>query len=211
MICISIGHIMQIEKINALIPDMIELRLDLIGQDPSMIMDQLEDGPKVIATCRPGKISDAERLQLLKDMIKRGIAYIDIELDAAPDYRNELIDFARSRQTEVIISWHDFERTASISELEEILSECYNIGADLAKIACAVNSKEDNARLLSLYNKGGRKVILGMGELGKITRLAALKLGAEFTFVSLDDQSETAPGQLNFDEFITLNKIFKSS
>ena len=211
MICISIANISQIEKINALKPDMIELRLDLIMEDPSLIMGRIENGPKIIVTCRPGKLNDSERLQLLKQVIDSGIAYIDIEIDSDTAYRNELIEYVRSSQTEVIVSWHDYKKTPSFAELGEIMSGCYKKGADVAKIACQVNSEEDNARLLSLYSMSGRKVILGMGVLGKITRLAALKLGAEFTFVSLDDQNATAPGQLTLDEFTTLNKILLSS
>lgn len=211
MICYSIAHISQIEKINALKPDMIELRLDLIREDSSLIMEGIENAAKIIATCRPGWISDSERLVLLKEFIDKGVTYIDIEIDADLQYRNELIEYARSKQTEVIVSWHDFEQTASRIELEKILSGCYEMGADIAKIACMVNTEEDNARLLALYCIEGRKVILGMGELGKITRLAALKLGAEFTFVSSDAQHATAPGQLTMSEFATLNKILQSS
>ena len=211
MICISIAHISQIEEVNALKPDMIELRLDLIKEDSSMIMDRIEAGPKLIATCRPGWISDDDRLTLFKKLIDTGIAFIDIEIDANLPFRQELIEYARDRQTEVIVSWHDFKETSTFAELETIMSSCYDMGADIAKIACMVNTKEDNANLLSLYRKEGRKVILGMGELGKITRLAALKLGAEFTFVSADDQHATAPGQLTLGEYATLNNILKST
>ncbi len=211
MICISIAHISQIKEINALKPDMIELRLDLIKEDPSMIMDLVEEGPKVIATCRPGSISDDERLRLLKEMIESGVALVDVEIDSDLQFRNKIIEYTRVRKTEVIVSWHDFDKTPALSELEQILSDSYERGADIAKIACMVNTEEDNANLLSLYNKEGRKVVLGMGELGKITRLAALKLGAEFSFVSSDDQHATAPGQLTLSEFQTLNKILQSS
>lgn len=211
MICISLSHISQIEKINVLKPDMVELRLDLIREDPMLIMDRLDDGPKVIATCRPGNISDVERLDLLKALMDTKIAYIDIEIDSDPAYCKELIEYARGKHTEVIVSWHDFEKTVTSLELLEIMSDCYEMGADIAKIASMVNSVEDNARLLALYNVPGRKVILGMGDLGKITRVAALKLGAEFTFASLDEGKETAPGQLTIDEFDTMNKILKSS
>ncbi len=40
-------------------------------------------------------------------------------------------------------------------------------------------------------------VIIGMGEKGVITRVAAPMLGAEFTFASAETGKETAPGQIS--------------
>ena len=101
----------------------------------------------------------------------------------------------------------DIVEEALLSELERMMTKCFELGADIAKIACMVQSEEDNANLLALYSGNGRKVIIGMGNLGKITRLAALKLGAEFTFVSSDEEHSTAPGQMTYNEFTALNKI----
>ena len=41
-------------------------------------------------------------------------------------------------------------------------------------------------------------VVLGMGEMGKITRIMAPFLGAEFTFAAMDEGKETAPGQIPY-------------
>ena len=131
-----------------------------------------------------------------------------MEVEADDDYRQELTDYARKQNKEIIISWHNFENTPGKKELETILKECYSKGADIAKIATYVNVEADNASLLSLYSLKGRKVVLGMGEKGKITRLAATHLGAEFTFASTDAGNETAPGQITIKEFAALNKIF---
>jgi 3-dehydroquinate dehydratase-1 len=84
--------------------------------------------------------------------------------------------------------------------LESLLSDCYLAGADVAKIACRVYSPADAARLLSLYNISGRKVVLGMGKAGRITRVAATLLGAEFTYASSGGGEDTAEGQLSIDE-----------
>jgi len=63
-----------------------------------------------------------------------------------------------------------------------------------------VNKIEDNSILLSLYQNGKRMVVFGMGELGKISRIISPFLGAEFTFASVDDTLNTAPGQISFDK-----------
>jgi 3-dehydroquinate dehydratase-1 len=44
-----------------------------------------------------------------------------------------------------------------------------------------------------------------MGELGKISRIVAPFLGAEFTYASLSDEDATAPGQISYTR---LNQFF---
>lgn len=57
----------------------------------------------------------------------------------------------------------------------------------------------DNSKILSLYKAPGRLVAIGMGELGKISRIVAPFMGAEFTYASLNDEQATAPGQINYE------------
>ena len=67
-------------------------------------------------------------------------------------------------------------------------------------------SPADAARLLSLYTITGRKVVIGMGKAGKITRVAAPFLAGEFTFASSVEGEATAEGQLSYKE---MKKIIK--
>lgn len=210
MICLSIRNIEQVDVIKAAKPEMVELRFDLISESPEVVLPMLGTDAKVIATCRPGKYDDQQRIILLKSCIDLGVDIIDMEIESPDDYRKKLISYAKERNREVIISWHDFEKTPARQELELILEDCYNKGADIAKIATFVNKTSDNSNLLSLYSIEGRKVVLGMGERGKITRLAAIPMGAEFTFAATDSENETAPGQITLEEFAALNKIIKS-
>ncbi|NJM15252.1 MAG: type I 3-dehydroquinate dehydratase [Bacteroidales bacterium] len=61
-----------------------------------------------------------------------------------------------------------------------------------------VNSTADLANLFSLYNRTNERLVaLGMGEMGKISRVMALVLGAEFTFAAPNNGQPTAPGQLS--------------
>jgi len=55
MICVSIAHMAQIA--NARLPDveLMELRLDLIKEDPRTVFTQIAGDIKTIATCRPGE------------------------------------------------------------------------------------------------------------------------------------------------------------
>ena len=87
-----------------------------------------------------------------------------------------------------------------------LLDRAFQLGADIAKIACAVRGAGDCARLLALHEGRNDVVALGMGPLGGVTRIAAPFLGAPFTYASLLRGRETAPGQLDVQ---TLESIFE--
>ena len=194
-ICLSI-----LEKV-----DMAEIRLDLTEFTHADIRKVFSRRKKLIATCRPGKYSDRERSEKLMIAIEFGATYVDIEYGSPAEYRNPLIDFAHSHECDVIISYHNFEMTPELPELEEIMHSCFRQGADLAKIATHVKVNRDNSKILSLYKAPGRLIALGMGDLGKISRIVAPFLGAEFTYAVPDGGKETAPGQISYsrlDKFI---------
>lgn len=201
MICASIGE-KNVEKCIESIKrvEMAEIRIDLAGLKNDDIRKVFSTGKKLIATCRPGKINDEDRKDMLKIAVEAGATYVDIEYEAPPEYKNELIDFAHSHQCDVIISYHNYDRTPELEELEKIVHNIYEQGADLAKIATHVNMNRDNSKILSLYKAPGRLVAVGMGDLGRISRVVAPFLGAEFTYASLNESSTTAPGQISYEK-----------
>jgi 3-dehydroquinate dehydratase type I len=207
MICISIGNIGMIAEANSIQPELIEIRYDLLDVKPTDIAGVLNENIKQIATCRPGKVSEEQRKNLLKSAIDLGAAYVDVELESSDKFIADIVAYAGERDCDIIVSYHNYDFTPGVEELNIILASCYEKGGDIAKLACMVNSEKDIARLLSLYGADGRKVILGMGDLGKITRIVASEIGAEFTFASIDANETTAPGQLTYKEFQSLKKI----
>ena len=206
MICTSIASV-SFEETKSLIQEatMAEIRLDLLD----FSMEEIEtifSNSKIplIATYRPGKISEKERLGILKKTIEFGAKYIDVEIESLPDFKKEIVRAAKGK-CEVIISYHNYEITPVRYELEVIVQQCFDQGADIAKLACQVNSKKEAARILGLYSHFEGLVAIGMGELGKITRVASVVLGAPFTFASIDTKNSTAPGQLTSD---SLSQIY---
>jgi 3-dehydroquinate dehydratase I len=199
MICVSIGE-PDFNKCLKLLEktDCAEIRLDKteFSKTENEIIFALRK--KLIATCRPGKYSDAERSEILKSAITAGACFVDIEYESGNYFREDIISFAHQKQCDVIISYHNFEFTPEIEELEKIMRESFEIGADLVKIATMVKVNRDNSKILSLYHAPGRIVALGMGELGKISRVVAPFLGAEFTYASADEGEPTAPGQISY-------------
>lgn len=211
MICISISDMKQLVPVIEEGAEIIELRLDLIGLKPSELYKKIPSNVKSVATCREGRYGDKERLKLLMDSMEHGADFVDIELETGKSFATEILSGAEKSNSEVIFSHHDFKGTPSQDELIEKLNACYDRGGVLAKIATQVQSREDAIKLLSLHYLPGRKVILGMGALGRITRVAAPLLGSEFTFASPVSGGETAPGQLSVKELNSIYNILKGS
>jgi len=143
-------------------------------------------------------------MEILNAAIKSGADYIDIELESDAEFRKEIIQSARKYGVEVIISYHNFKGTPARTELERIVNDCREAGADVVKIACLVNRVEDLQNLFKLYEGDRRMVIIGMGKQGVISRIAAPMLGAPFTFAAPGTGQETAPGQISKDKLLSI-------
>jgi len=178
-----------------------EIRIDRLEKpDETMMKTIFSAHPKLIATCRPDGINDEMRKELLLTAINAGAAFVDVEVESADAYKKEIVGMAKEKKCTIIVSSHDHKKTPSEGELKQIVEWCFASGADIAKIACMVNSPREGARLLGLLDDGRQIVVVGMGELGRITRIAALLLGSPFTFASLGEGKQTAPGQLEKEE-----------
>jgi 3-dehydroquinate dehydratase-1 len=198
MICVSLAEETVAGCIEALEQlDCAEIRIDRMRLTVDDV-PTLFSLPKVlIATCRPGPYLDNYRKDFLLKAIESGAAFVDVEVESEVDYREEIIAKARSCGCGVIVSFHDHARTPVRHELEGIVDACFRVGADIAKIACMVHSARDNARLLGLLDSHRKIAIVGMGDKGRITRIAAPLLGSPFTFASLSKGKETAAGQID--------------
>ena len=211
MICVSLGIIDFDDAIKlASKVQMMEFRADLLNWSQGEYNKIFGLVPNNLFTFRPGKRSDDERLELYRFAIEESVDYIDVEMEATPEFISEIRKMIRISNTELILSYHNFDKTPDFTELADIIENCYNNGADLAKIACMVNEYSEAADLLSLYKLPGRKVVIGMGQKGKIVRLASIFLGAEFTYAAPEKGLVTAPGQMTWSEMEDIKKILNS-
>ena len=201
MICVCTGENTVKKILHAIRGSAIaEVRIDLSKLDDLAIKRVFSSRDKLIATCRPGVFTESERKQKLLDAISAGAGYVDIEAESSAPFRREVLKYARRHSCEVIVSYHNFRLTPGSSELQKIVRGCFAKGADIAKIACQVNSRRDVVRLLGLLDSSRRLVVLGIGEMGVAVRALAPLMGAEFTMASARKGSETAPGQISADE-----------
>jgi len=207
-ICVSIGGMpfgtcMQLASAWPLV----EIRLDLIKLDPEKVDLLAMQCRQWIATCRSGKLSHDERTVLLAAAIRSGATYVDLEYEEDLSYRQQLIELAWRYKCKVIISYHNFESTPDVFILNQIVKQSMLMNADLVKLAVTANTSADCAKIMSLYGKHNNLIAFAMGETGKITRIAAPFLGAEFTFASVDEAHLTAPGQLTASQMEEIYRI----
>ena len=205
MICIPLGGMgfdecMSMARKEAFV----EFRFDLLSLSLDQVKEVVNAANSCIATCRPGNMDDLQRLEILKTAIQSGADYVDIEVESDKAFLNEISRTARIGDTAIIVSYHNFEGTPPLPELEQIVGMCRMAGADVVKIASQVNHTRDLQNLFKLYNPELRMVIIGMGEMGVISRIAAPMLGAEFTFAAPEAGKGTAPGQINRDKLLSI-------
>jgi 3-dehydroquinate dehydratase-1 len=203
----------NIKKVEKFSPDFIEIRLDKIEISDFKKIAVSTNTP-LIATNRAiheGGFfagNDRERIKILLEAAKEGFNYIDLELST----KNlaELVKRLHGLKSNVIISYHDFKKTPSIKTINEIFSREVNKGADICKIVTTARKFEDNLKLLNFVYcnyKKARIVCFAMGESGKISRFISPMLGAHFTFASIEEGEETAPGQL---EINRMRELYES-
>lgn len=182
--------------------EMVEIRLEESGLTIEQTRQLFGTHKNMLATCRPVGLSQAEQTAYLQAAIEGGAAWVDVEIEADDDYRREIIATARRHNCRVIVSYHNYDETPQFPELQQIADIAHSMGADVVKLACMCHTKADVLNLLNLYNSDYQLLAIGMGSVGAVTRIAAITMGAPFTFVATEAAGATAPGQI--DEAIML-------
>jgi 3-dehydroquinate dehydratase I len=197
MICLSVGERTVEACLRAVRgTECAEIRLDRLEAGPKEAAAIFAAHPRLIATCRP--IGDEERKKdFLLRAIEAGAAFVDVEIEWEGPAREEIVRAARGKGCRVILSFHDHEKTPAADELRAIIDRCFEKDADIAKIACRVREPRDAARLLGLLDDERTLIVAGMGEKGRIVRIAAPLCGSFLTFASTGAGKETAEGQLD--------------
>ncbi len=206
--------IKQIKQAELQGAEIIEIRLDYLSGD--MNFGKLADSTPlpIIWTLRcdseGGKFTGGieSQLTILLDAIKAGGNYIDIEYhrwieayELKKHFTNEIQKLkASGRDIKIIFSFHDFTGTPHwISALvERIEKDKY---CDIVKVACKINNICENFYIFDLLKLQTTPTIaIGMGNLGKISRILTPKFNGYLTFAALDESKTSAPGQLTIEE-----------
>ncbi|MDO5849119.1 MAG: type I 3-dehydroquinate dehydratase [Methanobrevibacter sp.] len=137
------------------------------------------------------KGSEEERIDILKGCADL-VEYVDVELQTDDKYINELKDY----NADLIVSYHDFEKTPELDEIYYIVEKEKSIG-DIAKVAFMPNDLEDTMKILAILSHYKDTIAISMSELGSYTRVMASKFNSPITFAAGTDV--TAPGQIDIE------------
>ncbi len=209
-------------------PDIIEWRLDDFAG-----LEDMAASLRVVArlraicgevplllTCRAPEeggcareLPQRERRRLLDGLIASGhIDLIDVELGSGDDFLGHISAMSMRYSVKTIFSYHNFTVTPPQEELVALLQKMEKSGADIAKLAVMPRCHRD---VLALFqaNLTARTSLLAipviaiaMGELGRISRLAAGLFGSDITFAHAAGAS--APGQLHIADMQQMMPFF---
>ena len=195
-----------IEKLNKENADLLEWRIDSLKDDFAelypFIKEKLAPLPMIITyrTKNEGGFGDCDNeayVNIVKKAINIGADAVDIELSSENSF--ELINYAKEKGVKTIVSYHNFEYTEKNEEIYAKLHKMKESAADVYKMAFMPKTFGDTLRILEISEKVNRddfpSLFIAMGDLGKISRIAANQTGAPFTFASAF--KESAPGQMD--------------
>jgi len=225
LICVSITEanvqdaLAAMKKAKEKGADLVELRLDYIGQLDDAKIGDLVDGVEIpkIVTIRPEKAGgfwkgeEKDRINHLQTCLSFGAEYVDVEESTDIGWRYEVSKACKQNGAQMIISHHDFEKTPSRQEMVDICKNEYAAGANIAKIAVMPRGIEDVANVLGVieeFKSKGKQIIgVAMGRRGTMTRVFGPEVGSYLTYASLEKGKESAEGQLTLEEMRTITNI----
>lgn len=170
----------------------VEVRLDALGSDRRRLHAALPSiRPRILLTARhpgeggAGRLSAGQRRELLQEFLFVADA-VDVELRSASSMQ-PLLEAAQRGGTTTVVSFHNFARTPGLPRLRDIVRRSSRAGADIVKIATQLRSAGDLASLLLLQSSAKVPLAtMGMGPLGKVSRLVLAAAGSRLNYGYLD-------------------------
>lgn len=188
--------------------DVIEVRFDCL--DPHVRLDIAKrisaTGKNFILTFRSAEQGGRQDLEVAE----RKEFWNAVPADKWADIEPDLIENVDIRGFEKLICSYHASSNSSTS-IRQIFALLADTKADVLKIAVPTDSAVDSIAVWNLIEdaKAANKEIIpiGMGEAGKWTRILGPAHGAFLSFASVDNEAETAPGQLTAHD---LQNVFRT-
>jgi 3-dehydroquinate dehydratase-1 len=210
-ICAAITNadLKAVKQIEPLV-DLFEVRIDLIGDEWQEIARKL--GKPWIACNRSAaeggqwQGNEARRVEKLLQAVEMGAAIVDIELKT-----KNLANIVRliKRSAGCLLSYHDLEKTPDFDTMKQLVQQQIEAGADICKVVTTARSSEDNLSVLRLIPAFPEKraVAFAMGAAGITSRIFCPLVGGDFTYASLTEGKESAPGQVTVEQMKNIYKM----
>ena len=185
----SLRHALRLESGDV---DLLELRVDHFADGWRKLLQSVDrlKFPFILTVRHPqeggaASLSFRQRQELFRAFLPHA-AFVDLELRSVHKFR-ELIEAAQQGGVRVIISDHHFKRLPREVVLGARAIAARQAGADIVKVAGVVNTPGEVARLLTLLPGDGRPMsVMGMGPLGKASRLLLACAGSVLNYGYLD-------------------------
>jgi 3-dehydroquinate dehydratase I len=180
--------------------DVVEFRIDTWPELAERGLEQARHCKvPVLATVRrpdeggQNALPPGERRRLL-EMFLPAAALVDVEIASFAEMP-DLAAQASDAGVPVVGSFHDFTGTPPLDSLRRMRDAALAAGAVIVKFATTLHSASDIATLASLLEEPAHPPlsIMGMGPLGRVSRLLFAKLGSVLNYGYLDQA--TIPGQ----------------
>jgi 3-dehydroquinate dehydratase type I len=179
--------------------DLFEVRIDLIGDGwPELVKHLNRPWIACNRSAEEGgkwEGDEARRIEELVKAIELGADIVDIELSA----RNlkAAIPVIKKR-AKCLLSFHELEKTPSLDIMKGIVQRQLAAGADICKVITTAQRLKDNLTVLQLIAEfpKTRVVSFATGPLGLASRILCPLVGGDFTYASIEEGKESAPGQI---------------
>lgn len=188
--------------------DAVEVRVDCLSKPPDASQLSTLSLPAILTIRRFDEggslpLHDAQRAALYLELLPAASA-IDLEVASlkSPELR-PVLAAARRAGIPLIASFHDFSATPSLARLRSVAVRAREAGADVVKIATKTEVPTDVATLLTLLEQSdGPLSVMGMGRLGRASRLLLAKAGSVLNYAWL--HRPQVPGQWSARDFCQL-------
>ena len=189
--------------------DLFEVRIDLVGNGWQELIKRLE---KPWIACNrsageggKGEENEERRIEKLLKASELGASIIDIELKT--ESLEKAVPLIKDR-AKCLVSFHELKETPPLDSMREIVQRQLAAGADICKVVTTAQSFKDNLAVLQLITEFPEIEIVAfaMGPLGLTSRVLCPLVGGYFTYASIAEGKESAPGQLTVKD---LRKIYE--
>jgi 3-dehydroquinate dehydratase I len=209
----------EVAAVAAKKPDILEWRVDFfegIADAPAVAelagrLKQLAGGIPILFTRRssreggePISLTEDRVVGLYRSVCESGhVDLVDFEMGNDAGHVREVREFSRAAGIQLVLSFHDFQRTPPVESIVERFAQAQELGADVAKVAVMPQSMGDVLTLLAATLQASDRsripiISMSMGPLGGVTRVGGWTFGSAMTFAV--GESSSAPGQMPIED-----------
>ena len=220
-ICVALTA-QDINQLNTMITQsenegasIIEVRLDYLDEIPQFEEIRNMTALPLIATNRsPNEggvktINETARIRSLMNAASAGFEYIDLEW-RTPKVHQICRELKSVSNTQIILSYHDFQASPTLRHLANIHHKQVEAGADICKIIFTANTMVDNLLCLDFVQqvaKHQRTISFCMGGQGLMSRLFSPLFGGFLTYAAIERGKEAAAGQITLTEMTQIYEV----